>query len=270
MAHDLFDAIEFVKREGDALLARFVRAHRDVAHADLRFEVVYIQSSAADNGEARDSAESETAFLGVSVWARAAPATGCVAAGQGGYEVGRLARDRRKLAAAIGAALSGAYARARVSVRAKAGLARREPGRTRLDCAFARAPRRRRDLPRRPARAQSGRIATAAWQLPRRSAAWAAKSPSMPWRRQAELRHELFVNSAGALIAQGFAFAQGDCYVVAQTADGHQETWDVIGQQRGFECLSEVWRDELAPNPDLHTFAVELARRRVNWRPPQR
>ncbi len=75
----------------------------------------------------------------------------------------------------------------------------------------------------------------------------------------AELRHELFINSAGAVISQGFAFSQGDCFVVAQTADGHQETWDVIGQQRGFECLAHGWRDELSPNPDLHTFALDLA-----------
>jgi TldD protein len=75
-----------------------------------------------------------------------------------------------------------------------------------------------------------------------------------------ELREELFINTAGALISHGFAFSQGDCYVVAQTADGHQETYDTIGQQRGFECLADGWRDELMPNPDLHTFALDLAK----------
>jgi TldD protein len=75
-----------------------------------------------------------------------------------------------------------------------------------------------------------------------------------------ELRHELFVNTAGASISQAFAYTQGDCYAVAQTTEGHQETWDVIGQQRGFEAIAEGYRDELMPNPDLHTFALELAR----------
>ena len=79
-------------------------------------------------------------------------------------------------------------------------------------------------------------------------------------QRLSELRHELFINTAGALISQEFAFSQGDCYVVAQTADGHQESYDTIGQQRGFECLAEGWRDELMPNPDLPTFAIELGR----------
>src|SRR5258706_165723 len=75
-----------------------------------------------------------------------------------------------------------------------------------------------------------------------------------------ELRHELFINTAGALISQEFAFSQGDCFVVAQTADGHQETFDTIGHQRGFECLEEGSRDELMPTPDISTFAIELAK----------
>ena len=82
-----------------------------------------------------------------------------------------------------------------------------------------------------------------------------------------ELRHELFINTAGSMISQAFAFSQGDCYVVAQTTDGHQESYDTIGQQRGFECLAEGSRDELMPNPDLPTFAIELGRRRANSPP---
>ncbi|MGC1343184.1 MAG: TldD/PmbA family protein, partial [Candidatus Binataceae bacterium] len=74
-----------------------------------------------------------------------------------------------------------------------------------------------------------------------------------------ELRQELFANTTGSLIAQAFAFSQGDSYVVAQSGDGHQENYDTIGQQRGFECLEDGWRGELMPNPDLRTFAVALA-----------
>jgi TldD protein len=75
-----------------------------------------------------------------------------------------------------------------------------------------------------------------------------------------ELRHEVFLDSAGSFISQAFAFSQGDCYVVAQTAGGHQESYDTIGQQRGFECLETGWRGELMPNADLGRFSVELAR----------
>ena len=75
-----------------------------------------------------------------------------------------------------------------------------------------------------------------------------------------ELRHELVHQHRRRADFAGFAFSQGDCYVVAQTGDGHQETYDTIGQQRGFECLADGSRDELMPNPSLHTFALELAR----------
>ena len=56
------------------------------------------------------------------------------------------------------------------------------------------------------------------------------------------------------------SFSQGDCYVVAQDGDGHQENYDTIGQQRGLECLEEGWRGELMPNPNQCEFSVALAK----------
>jgi TldD protein len=78
-----------------------------------------------------------------------------------------------------------------------------------------------------------------------------------------ELRRELFISTAGAAITQAFAFSQGDCYVVAETSRGHQETYDTIGQQRGFEVLAEGYASDLQPNPDLAAFAVAMAREAV-------
>src|SRR5260370_23473449 len=74
-----------------------------------------------------------------------------------------------------------------------------------------------------------------------------------------ELRREVFIDSDGTVVSQSYSFSQGDCYVVAQSGDGHQESYDTIGQQRGLECLSEGWRAELMPNPDLTKFCVDLA-----------
>src|SRR5260370_18986670 len=74
-----------------------------------------------------------------------------------------------------------------------------------------------------------------------------------------ELRREVFIDSDGTVVSQSYSFSQGDCYVVAQSGDGHQESYDTIGQQRGLECLSEGWRGELMPNPDLTKFCVDLA-----------
>ena len=82
----------------------------------------------------------------------------------------------------------------------------------------------------------------------------------MRWPRPRELRHELFASTEGSLISQAFAFSQGDVYVVAQSGDGHQESYDTIGQQRGFESIAEGWREELLANPSLSAFAIGLAK----------
>src|SRR5271157_884086 len=274
MAGDLFAAIEFLKREGDGLLKRFTRTHRDAVHADLRFEVVYSQSSAADNGEARDGLESENALLGVTVWVDAGAGRphqrddplGRVAAGQSGCEIGRLALVPRKLIAAISGALTESYERARASAREKAALLR-DLGRNSLGPAETGAawdPPVRDEIAatyRRDPRALDPaelrnlcREASAAVKGLGREIAFNSVAATV------ELRHELFISSEGALISQAFAFSQGDCYVVAQTdAGGHQDVYDTIGQQRGFEALAEGYRGELMPNPDLQTFAMELA-----------
>ncbi|MGH7836776.1 MAG: TldD/PmbA family protein, partial [Candidatus Binataceae bacterium] len=180
--------------------------------------------------------------------------------------VGRLALSKTKLIAALGGALGEALERARADLREKIAtlklLGARAASLMALDlvepsteCAdvaatFARDPR---GLDRGELDRTCREASVAVGGLGDEIAFNVVAALS-------ELRHELFVNSAGAIISQAFAFSQGDCYVVAQTADGHQETWDVIGNQRGFECLAEGWRDELSPNPDLHTFAMELGK----------
>src|SRR6516164_10232008 len=117
---DIYEAIEFLKAEGDLLLRRFARSNRGVSYAELRFEVVSHRSAAATNGTPRDSTESENAAFGVAVQVRAA--AGCVGHGQAGAEVGALARRPAKLAAVVSAALRSAYDRARVSAREKSVL----------------------------------------------------------------------------------------------------------------------------------------------------
>src|SRR6516164_560844 len=62
---DIYEAIEFLKAEGDLLLRRFARSNRGVSYAELRFEVVSHRSAAATNGTPRDSTESENAAFGV-------------------------------------------------------------------------------------------------------------------------------------------------------------------------------------------------------------
>lgn len=263
-ASDIFAAIEFLKRDGETALGRFVRAHRGVAYAEMRFEAIFHRAASANDGEERDSAVSESAAFGVAVHYEGRG--GVMGHGQTGVEIGRLALNRNKLLAALDTALTEACERARFSAREKAALLKRHGSAAKaLTLAGPVIPSTARDEieatfrrdPRTLDGAELKRLCRDA------SAAIAGLGAQVAFNAVAalsELRHELFINTAGALVSQAFAFSQGDCYVVAQTADGHQESYDTIGQQRGFECLAEGWRGELMPNPDLQTFSLELAR----------
>ncbi len=257
------DAIEFLSREGESALARFARNRRGVVRAELRFETVFNRSAAATNGEPRESTESETAAFGIAV--HVADRNGVVGHGQCGAEVGPIAHRPPKLLAAIRAGLEDAFERARLGAREKAAIlkalgpaakslaatsdSRARPIRDEIEAIFRRDPR----------TLKTGELGIAALEASR-----AVKSlgPAIAFNAVAamtELRRELFISTEGSVISQAFAFSQGDCYVVAQDGDGHQESYDTIGQQRGFECLAEGWRGELMPNPDLNTFCVGLA-----------
>jgi TldD protein len=268
--HDLFDAVDFLRRDGEALLNPFARAHRGAVYADLRFEVVFHRSCVANDGEPRESLENESASFGVTVWVEAAEAFAQVAHGAGnfigtgqyGAEIGRLALHRNKLVAALRSGLDEAYQRARASARAGAALRRR--GALSLEARRRFAPPVRDDVPA-AFRDDPRTLDPQALQRIAGEASAGARGVSSAIVYNAvaalsELRRELFVSTAGAAITQAFAFSQGDCYVVAETPRGHQETYDTIGQQRGFEALAEGWSGALQPHPDLVGFAVAMAR----------
>jgi TldD protein len=261
---DIFRAIEFLKDAGEPALHRFVRAHRGATYAEMRFEVVFNRSAVANNGEPRDSSETESAAFGVAVCC--ANRDGIIGHGQTGVEIGRIALSTDKLMRALRTALAEAYERAHASAREKAALLKLYGAKARsLTLAGAVEPSAVRDdvsaIYELDPRALDAKVLKDSCR--EASAAVCGLGNEIAYNAifaLSELRHELFINTAGAQISQGFAFSQGDCYVVAQTADGHQESYDTIGQQRGFEALAEGSRDELMPNPDLQTFAVELAK----------
>jgi hypothetical protein len=117
---DLFEAIEYLRREGEGVLARFARSKRGVVYADLRLEVVFNRSGAAVNGEPRDGSESENAAYAASV--HVADRAGPIGHGQTGAEIGGLAGRPTKLVAELRRGLDEAYDRARFSARKKAEL----------------------------------------------------------------------------------------------------------------------------------------------------
>ncbi|HVA78802.1 MAG TPA: TldD/PmbA family protein [Candidatus Binataceae bacterium] len=260
---DIFDAIEHLKRDVQEQLLRFTRIHKDAEYAELRFEVIAHRSGAATDGEPRDSSESESASCSIAVHVR--DRSGAIGHGQTGAEVGALATRRAKLAAVVRGGLDEAYERARASAREKGAMIAamgREARALQTRATVAAEPIRadiaavfRRD-PRTIAIDELKRLALDASHA---VSALGAEIAFNAVSAMTEMRQELFANTTGSLITQAFAFSQGDSYVVAQSAGGHQENYDTIGQQCGFECLEEGWRGELMPNPDLRTFAIELA-----------
>ncbi len=259
---DLFESIEFLKREGPALLARFAKSHRGAAYADLRFEVVFNRSASATNGEPRDANESATVAYAISVNAEAG---GVVGHGQTGGEVGMLARSPAKLVAALRRALEEAHDRARFSAREKATIMKSlGAGADSLTMRASLPPAPVRDeveaiYKRDPRSLDTGDLKRLSLEASRAVSGLGKEIAFNVAAAMTELRHELFISTSGSLISQAIAFSQGDCYVVAQKGDGHQESYDTIGQQRGFESIADGWRGELMPNRDLIGFCTELA-----------
>ncbi|HXN86286.1 MAG TPA: TldD/PmbA family protein, partial [Candidatus Binataceae bacterium] len=224
---------------------------------------MFHRAGAATNGEPRDSTENESAGFSLSVHAEAG---GAIGHGQCGAEIGRLALNERKLIAQIKRGLEEAYSRARLSARAKAAFLKKFG--TRADTVMgggfeARAPIRddvaavfKRD----PRTLDSDELKNLALEASREVKGLGHDIAFNAVAATSELRHEIFVSTEGSLISQAFAFSQGDSYVVAQSGDGHQESYDTIGQQRGFESLAEGWREELLANPSLSAFCIGLAK----------
>jgi TldD protein len=256
---DLFEAIGFLKRSGQAEVRRLARGGRGVLDAGLRFEVVLRRAASAENGSPRRSSEHESAALGLSVVA--ASRAGALGYGYSGLEIGHAALTPTRLVEAIRTGFKGAYERARFNASQNDRLIREygagadrwtpvAPHNADVLASCARDPRSV------PTRELAGLVLDASHALTQ-------IGPELVFNVVSaftELRQELFINSAGALISQGFAVSQGDCYVVAQSGDGHQECHDTIGQQRGLECLTEGWREAPMPNPDLASFALDLGR----------
>ncbi len=257
---EIFDALNFLREAAEPTLRRFVQTHRGAARAEMRFEAVFSRYAVANDGTPRDGTANETAALGITVDCEGIG--GFIGRGQTGLEIGRLALNNNKLSAALSKALENAFDRAKANVREHARVAKLfglsgcdalpiEPSTARdeIEATFGRDPRT-------VGASELMNLCTEA------SSTVSALGKDIAYNAIAatlELRQELFVNSAGAMISQAFAFAQGDCYVVAQSNSGHQEIYDTIGQQRGFEALTEGWRDNLMPSADLRSFALQLA-----------
>jgi TldD protein len=259
---DVFAAVEFLKSEAPDFLRRFLK-RRHAVYAELRFEATFHLSAEAEAGAVRRIVQGENAGFGLDVWC--AREGGIVGRGQYGAIVGPLAGRPARLLAALRVGFEEAYQRAAAdTIERKRRLKLYGPGahslidQARIEHAGARA-----EFPaafRIDPRSVDGKTVQELARHASRSVAGLDKSIAFnSIAAFTELRHELFVNSQGAMLSQAFAFSQGDCYVVARLGDGVQEIYDTIGQQRGLECLLEGQADGPMPNPDLVSFATLLA-----------
>ncbi len=264
---DLFESAGFIKRSGQAEIRRLVKTGRGVLDASLRFEVVLRRAASAENGTPRRTSEHESAALGLSVIVGGrAQAIGY---GYSGVEVGYAALKPARFVAAIRTGFKDAYERAHFNARQSAQMMREyrigasewiaaDPAQVEIPASCVRDPR----------SVATSEVARLVVESSRELAQLGDDLRYNVVSAFTEMRQELFLNSAGSLISQHFAVTQGDCYVVAQCSEGHQECHDTIGQQRGLECLTEGWREELPAHPDLCSFALELGReaRATAWR----
>ena len=268
---DLFEAVVFLKRSGPAEIARLAKSSRETIDAALRLEVVFRRGASAENGSPRRGSEHESAALGLSV--EVSGHAGAKGFGYTGIEIGHAALKPGKLIQAIRTGFKAAHERARLNATHNAGLLR-DYGGGAAAVAWISPPASQADIAARytrdPRVVTNAEIAALTVEASRALAQLGHELVFNAVSAFTELRHELFIGSNGALIFQAFAVSQGDCYVVAQSGSGHQECQDTIGQQRGLECLAEGWTDELMPNPDLMSFALDLGReaRSVAAAPP--
>ncbi len=257
---DLFEAAAFLKRNGLAEIRRLARSASGVLDASARFEVVLRRSASAENGSPRRSSEHESAAFGLSV------IVGAAAVGYGyiGIEVGHAALKPSQLVAALRAGFKRAYERARFNAHQSAQVAREygvrpgewlppEPVQAEIQASCARDPR----------SVATGEVARLALDCSRELTGLGNKLRYNVVSAFTEMRRELFLSGAGTSISQDFAVTQGDCYVVAQSGEGHQEIHDTIGQQHGIECLIEGWRELPMTNQDLASFALDLGREAI-------
>jgi len=258
---DLFEAVGFLKRSGPAELARLVKSSREALNAALRFEVVFRRGASAENGAPRRSAEHESAALGLSVVAGGREQA--IGFGYSGVEIGHGALKQVKLIGAIRTAFKTAYECARLNAHRNAELLREYGAGARAN-AWVPMAAAQADIAasyaRDPHTVTTAELGNLTLEASRAMAQLGNEVVFNTVSAFTELRHELFIDSEGAAIFQGFAISQGDCYVVGQSAGGHHECYDTIGQQRGVECLAEGWTELPMTNPDLMSFALEMGR----------
>ena len=256
---DLFEAAGSLKRSGQAEIRRLVRSARGVLDTSLRCEVVLRRGASAENGTPRRTSEHESAAVGLSV--TVGGRAQAIGYGYSGVELGYAALTPARFLAAIRTGFKDAYERAHFNAGQCAQLIREygagavewipaDPVQVEIPASCTRDPR----------SVATSEVARLALDSSRELTQLGDELRYNVVSAFTEMRQEIFLNGAGTFISQNFAVTQGDCYVVAQSGEGHQECHDTIGQQRGLECLTDGWHEGPTAHQDLRSFALEMGR----------
>lgn len=242
------------------LLRDRARSWPHARYADLRVEVVEARSALAENGAPKQAREEVRATVGVRVLA----GDRAVSPGYVGMSLGPA--EWPDPSYRLGEALEQAYRRAMANAehKARAREALGPLGASLLDTQLSPVEPHEALVPARYEVDPRGLGLNRASQLAEDvSRELTALDPRLQYNAVhvlTQLVRTLFASTAGALIDQATALTQGTCTVVA-VADGvTEELTETMGDQRGWEVLTDGVTDPLLRFPPFREFARALAR----------
>lgn len=255
-----FELIETLKRPAVELMAEAASRHKFCQYADLRIEVAHEKRAEAENGSPKFGRDDLRLGIGIRVLA----GDQAVAPGYFGQALGQA--DLKELPRRLQEGLKHAYERAVVNAHEKALLRSKakELGTSLSDLRLAPI-----EVHKDTVKAEYAidprtvRMEDMVRYMTQVSRAVGSVDDQLKYNSISALTmfiRELFTSSEGACLDQSFALTQGSCYVVAISETGEQELSDTIGQQRGWEVITEGIVEEYIRNLDLLTFSTNVAR----------
>lgn len=245
------------------LATTFGRGRRAFRYADIRIEVSESKGAAAENGQEKFSGEDYGFSFGVRVLA----GSDTIAPGYYGRMLGSA--DVPNLARTLREGLDHAYGRAQANARRKSSL---RDGLGSLGSALVSTELAPIDVRQDTLHAQY-EIDPRTVPLADVTAYVRDVSKAVAGLREGDsqvvfnfvsggtgLVRQLFVSSEGANIDHTYALTEGMVYVASQSPTGSQELYDFIGQQRGWEVLTQGYHHGYIEMDNLMDFATALGR----------
>ncbi len=243
-----------------SLVSERARSLPNFRYCDLRIQIREEKGAAAENGEERASSADVSFDFGVRVIAQERMA----GAGYYGQILG--AADLNRIEAVVWEGVIQAHQRARANARKKAQTRQLFPSlASSLDDTYlARVPVAEDTVPavyeldpRSVSLEDTVRMAVEGC----RAASSRAENVLYTFAATSTfLLRELFLSSEGSHVDQSFAQTEGFALVICGGENGNYELYDATGHQRGWETLTQGYRNGPIVLPDFATFCGRLGR----------